>query len=428
VGGRQVRPQKLGKYVVVGEVGQGGMATVYKARDEVLGKTVAIKVLRPELIDGEQYLDRFKREAQIVASLEHPNIVSVFDYGCQDGLYYFVMTYVEGVSVYDLVCRNGRLPVGDGLRVCLDILSALGYAHERDVIHRDLKPENFMISRDGITFLADFGIARPIYGSKLTRISQRVGTPIYMSPEQVKGGVLDARSDIYAVGIALFEMLTGKLPFEGKDDIEIGRMHVTVAPPRPSRLNPELGDALEMVILKSLEKEPRRRYQTAKDMSQALVAAARACGLVVPEHAEPDTMASRLKPIRLPDTDVVAEPPSQAQTVDEFLVSLEGQQSERMTRTHMAFGAAVLVVVAVVLFGFYTRFVSLVTLTTIPPGAEVEEGPILWRGCTPFVMQRMLVGERKLSVIKRGYRRTDVTIDVRAGRLTNVNVVLQPEP
>ena len=402
------------------------MATVYKAQDEVLGKTVAIKVLRPELTEGEQYLERFKREAQIVASLEHANIISVFDYGHEQGLYYFVMTYVEGVSVYDLICRNGRLPIEDGIRVCSDILAALNYAHERDVIHRDLKPENFMISREGTTYLADFGIARPIYGSKLTRISQRVGTPIYMSPEQVKGGNLDARSDIYAVGIALFEMLTGKLPFEGKDDVEIGRQHVAVPPPNPSSLNPEIGNALELVILKSLAKEPRKRYQSAKDMAVALQGAARACKLVIPEKAEPNTMYKRLKPIKLPDTAVVAEPPAKAKTVDEFLDSLESENA-RITRTRTVYGIAALLGAAIVLMVLYTRFVSLVTLTTIPPGAEVEEGNILWRGATPFVMERMAIGKRKLRLTKRGYKAAEVTIEVSAGQLVNENIILQPD-
>ena len=425
-GTEEKKPEKLGKYRVVEEVGQGGMATVYKARDEVLGKTVAVKVLRPELTEGEQYLERFKREAQIVASLEHSNIVSVFDYGCQDGLYYFVMTYIEGVSVYDLVCKNGRLPLSDGVKVCLDILSALDYAHGRDVIHRDLKPENFMISKEGVTYLADFGIARPMYGSKLTRISQRVGTPIYMSPEQVKGGSLDARSDIYAVGIALYEMLTGRLPFSGKDDVEIGRQHVAVAPPKPRSVNPLIASALELVILKSLEKEPRKRYQRAADMASALRSAANATSMSIPDRADPNTMHLRLEVIKVPETEVVAEPPAQAKTVDEYLDDFEGKDSLSRGRREFILGVSMLLT-TLFFFYFYSRSVSLLSLTTIPTGAEVEEEGILWSGSTPFVMERTLVGKRTVRISKPGYEPLELELEVEPWRLCLENVVLKAE-
>ena len=291
-------PSKIGRYSVVHEVGRGGMAYIYKAYDESLQKTVAIKFLKPELISGEQYLERFQREARIAASLEHPNIVSVFDFGYESGWYYFVMSYIEGVSAFELLRLFGSIPITDGLRISLDILSGLSYAHQRDVIHRDLKPENFMVSKDGAVFLADFGIARPIFGSALTRVSQRVGTPVYMAPEQVKGIPLDARSDVYAMGVAMFEMFTGQLPFDGEDEIEIGHHHLVTTPPAPSLINPDVGPGIEMVILKALSKEKQDRYQSAREMIDGVISAALADEVIIPETANPNTMETRVSSLR----------------------------------------------------------------------------------------------------------------------------------
>jgi len=287
-------PSKVGRYKVVHEVGRGGMAYIYKAYDENLDKTVAIKFLKPELISGDQYLERFQREARIAASLEHPNIVNVFDFGYEQGWYYFVMSYIEGVSAFKLIRLFGSIPLPDAIRIALDILAALSYAHQQDVIHRDLKPENFMISKDGLVFLADFGIARPIFGSVLTRVSQRVGTPVYMAPEQVRGIPLDARSDIYAIGIALFEMLTGQLPFDGEDEIEIGHHHLTTPAPAPSLINSDITPAIDLVILKALSKEKVDRFQSAREMIDSLQEAVIADSIILPQTANPNTMESRV--------------------------------------------------------------------------------------------------------------------------------------
>jgi len=416
-------PERLGKYQILGEIGQGGMAIVYKGRDDVLDKIVAIKVLRPELTEGEQYLERFKREAKLAAGLEHPNIISVFDFGFEAGFYYFVMNYIRGVSVYELICRHGRLPAGDGIRVSMDLLSALAYAHQRDLIHRDLKPENLMISDEGTTILTDFGIARPVFGSKLTRVSQRVGTPIYMSPEQVKGAALDTRSDLYSAGIAVFEMLTGKLPFQGSDDIDTGRLHVTRRPPRPSAINPAIGPAVEATILRSLEKQREDRFQKAEDMSTALMEACRSDGVQVPEAVDVPTIPERIKPIVLPPPGEAGTLPTAAPTVDEYLGNMQRAQSRSNARGLVV--SATMVVLAILVFLVYRTGVSLVTVTTIPPGAEVEEGSTVWPGTTPHVMRRASVGLHDLRFVLPGYVTRQKSIEVRAGHLTNVTVVLE---
>lgn len=260
----------IGGYVLCEEIGRGGMATVYRAHQLSMDRDVAIKVLPPELLAQPTSLDRFKREASIVARLEHRAIVPVHDYGEYQGIPYLVMRYMEGGSVDNLLAAGPIAPERT-LQIALHIAPALDYAHRQGVLHRDLKPSNILLDANGDAYLTDFGIARLMgHGTESLTTTGVVGTPSYMSPEQAQGHELDGRSDVYALGVVLFEMLTGVRPFEGETPYSVAVKHVTEPPPSPCTINPTLSRAVENVLLKALEKKRENRYQTATALAEAL--------------------------------------------------------------------------------------------------------------------------------------------------------------
>lgn len=261
--------KRIGGYEIRDVLGRGGMATVYRAHQVSMNRLVAIKILPRQFLNDDTYLQRFEREVQIVSQLEHRNIVPVHDYGEHEGQPYIVMRYMSGGSVDDLV-RQGPLTADQIIRVLDQIAPALDYAHSRGVLHRDLKPSNVLMDDDGGAFLTDFGIARILgegAGGTITTTGV-VGTPSYMSPEQAQGKPLDARSDIYALGVMLFEMTTGRRPFEGETPYSIAVQQVTTPPPRPRSLNPDLSSAVESVILNAMAKTPDSRYPDAMTLAE----------------------------------------------------------------------------------------------------------------------------------------------------------------
>lgn len=260
----------VGGCAILEEIGRGGMATVYRAHQLSMDRDVAIKVLPPELLNQATSLDRFKREASIVARLEHRAIVPVHDYGEYQGIPYLVMRYMEGGSVDDLLA-TGPVSPERTLQIALQIAPALDYAHRQGVLHRDLKPSNILLDANGDAYLTDFGIARLMgHSNEPLTTTGVVGTPSYMSPEQAQGQELDGRSDVYALGVVLFEMLTGVRPFEGETPYSVAVKHVTEPPPSACALNPVLSRAVENVLFKALEKRRENRYQTATALAEAL--------------------------------------------------------------------------------------------------------------------------------------------------------------
>ncbi len=265
---------RLGQYVITGQIGQGGMARVYQGRHLALQRDVAIKILLTHLADDEAALARFHREAQAVAAMRHPHIVQVYDFGLVEGYYYMVMEYINGGSLKErlatLNAAGELLPLAEVVRLIREMAAALDYAHTQGIIHRDLKPANIMLTAAGQAVLADFGLVRFMDGPGYTASGTSWGTPAYMSPEQAQGERGDARSDLYSLGVVLYELLTGGVPFQAETPFALMMKHVTEAVPPLGRLNADLPAALKPVILKALAKQPDARYETAGELAEAL--------------------------------------------------------------------------------------------------------------------------------------------------------------
>ncbi|MDH7473049.1 MAG: protein kinase [Anaerolineae bacterium] len=278
--------QTLGSYRIVEQIGIGGMATVYKAYQPSMDRYVAVKVLPAVLSRDPAFLKRFQREARVVARLEHKHILPVYDYGEQEGLTYLVMRYVEAGTLKDRLAA-GRLDLTEISRIIAQVGAALDYAHRLGVIHRDVKPSNVLIDSQGDAYLTDFGLARIMESSdQLTATGVGVGTPAYMSPEQGQGLKIDHRSDIYSLGVMLYEMVTGQVPYQAETPMAVVLKHITEPLPLPRRFVPDLPAEVERVILKALAKKPEDRFQTVQEMVEALDLAVRSATAAAPTAAQ----------------------------------------------------------------------------------------------------------------------------------------------
>src|SRR5271154_4631292 len=256
-----------GRYELRNQIARGGTAQVYLARDLLLDRPVALKVLIPELSADHSFVERFRREAQAAANLSHPNIVPVFDWGESERTYFIVMEYVDGEPLSSIIRTQAPLSPIQAASIATDIAKALSYAHRHGVVHRDVKPGNVLITADGQVKVTDFGIARAIGGSEdqVTQTGLVMGTATYFSPEQAQGLEVDGRSDVYSLGVVLYEMTTGKPPFTGDTPVALAYQHVREQPIAPRVVNPEMPAALEAIILQAMAKLPAERYATAED-------------------------------------------------------------------------------------------------------------------------------------------------------------------
>src|SRR5947207_11490127 len=250
------------------------MANVYLAEDQELGRRVAIKILNERHANDEQFVERFRREAKNAAALSHPNIVSIYDRGEAEGTYYIAMEYLEGRSLKELIVARGPAPLTVAVEYARQILSALRFAHRHGIVHRDIKPHNVLVDSEGRVKVTDFGIARA-GTSQMTETGSIVGTAQYLSPEQARGGEVDPRSDLYSLGVVLYELLTGKTPFDGETPVEIAMKHLSTTPKPPSKLRPDVPRELDMVVMRALAKNPDERYQSADEMEADLERVAR---------------------------------------------------------------------------------------------------------------------------------------------------------
>jgi eukaryotic-like serine/threonine-protein kinase len=310
-----------GRYRLESVVGTGGMATVWRAQDESLGRVVAIKMLAERYSEDESFVERFRREAQSAAGLNHPNIVAIYDRGEADGSYYIAMEFLDGRSLKDEIVEDGPLPAPRAIDYALQILQALKFAHRHGVVHRDIKPHNIIVGRERRLKVTDFGIARA-GASQMTEVGSIIGTAQYLSPEQARGQQVRPPADLYSLGVVLYEMLTGRVPFEGDSAVAIAMKHVSENPRPPRELNPSIPPALEQVVLRALAKDPALRYQSADEMSADLERVRRGASVAQETQALTqvlaDTAATRAIPAQPPAqrTRIYEAPPLEEEVVE----------------------------------------------------------------------------------------------------------------
>jgi eukaryotic-like serine/threonine-protein kinase len=304
-----------GRYRIIRKLGAGGMANVYLAEDEELGRRVAIKILNDKHANDESFVERFRREAKHAAGLSHPNIVSIYDRGEAEGTYYIAMEYLEGRSLKELISSRGPAPVATAIEHTRQILAALRVSHRTGVIHRDIKPHNVLVDGEGRLKVTDFGIARS-GPSQMTEAGSIVGTAQYLSPEQAQGAPVGESSDLYSVGIVLYELLTGEVPFSGESPGEVARKHLSKVPVPPSRLRPELPHDLDLIVMRALAKDPDERYGSADEMDADLARVAR--GLAVSPETEETATAIIARPITAPTIVTPPRPPGRRYEPDVY--------------------------------------------------------------------------------------------------------------
>ncbi|MGH2677744.1 MAG: Stk1 family PASTA domain-containing Ser/Thr kinase [Actinomycetota bacterium] len=351
---QQGRRRVLGdRYEVEQLLGQGGMARVFRGTDRVLNRTVAVKVLSPQFASDEQFVARFRREAQAAAALNHPNIVSVYDTGDQGDVHYIVMEYVEGRTLRDVIRQEGPILPERASEIAQTVARALAAAHEAGLVHRDIKPGNIMLTRDGEVKVMDFGIARTSTGETLTQTAAILGTASYLSPEQAQGSTVDIRSDIYSLGCVLYEMLTGRPPFTGDSPVAIAYKHVREDPVHPSNLNPDVPPSLDAVVMKAMAKNPENRYQTADEFRQDLERAS--AGL--------PTVAT---PLLLAD-------PTEVVTGQEGTAVMTGVPPDQQPERKRRWWIAVLVILLLAALGVAAYFLVQALLPPEPTGVQVPD-------------------------------------------------------
>ena len=254
------------RYEILEKIGNGGMAVVYKAKCHVLNRFVAVKVLKDEFITDNEFIKRFRTEAQAAASLTHPNILSIYDVGNEGDIYYIVMELIQGKTLKEIIVEDGKFSWKWSVNIAIQIASALETAHRHNIVHRDIKPHNIIITEDGMAKVTDFGIAKAVSNSTITAFGTTIGSVHYFSPEHAKGGYTDAKSDLYSLGVVMYEMLTGRVPFDADTPVSVALMQVQDDPIEPRKLNPQIPISVNNIILKAMQKNPNDRYASATDM------------------------------------------------------------------------------------------------------------------------------------------------------------------
>lgn len=318
------------RYLIKKTIGGGGMANVYLATDTILNRDIAVKVLRLEYANDEEFIERFHREAQAATSLSHPNIVNIFDVGEEEHILYMAMEYVDGLTLKEYIQRYGPIGVEESLNIMQQVTSAIAHAHENDLVHRDIKPQNILMDGSGQVKVTDFGIAIALSATSLTRTNSILGSVHYLSPEQARGGMATKKSDIYSLGIVLFELLTGKLPFSGQSPVSIALKHLQSDPPSVRTINPSIPQSVENIVLQAMAKDPFHRYQDVTEMHYALEHAMDPHVVNQPIFAPPVEVGEETKAIP-----VITDDHIQTENDQETMIHRTDAQTIRVDPNHM---------------------------------------------------------------------------------------------
>ncbi|KLU61030.1 serine/threonine-protein kinase PrkC [Peptococcaceae bacterium CEB3] len=365
-----------GRYEVIERIGAGGMAIVYKAKDLLLNRIVTVKVLREQFLSDEDFVKRFRREAQSAASLSHPNIVSIYDVGKDGNIEYIVMEYVEGRDLKEIIREFAPLSPEQAINLTCQIGEAIRHAHQHHIIHRDIKPHNILVTAEGRAKVTDFGIARAVSAATVTHTGDIVGSVHYLSPEQAKGLPSDERSDLYSLGIILYELLTGKVPYDGETPIAIALKHLQEVPTRPSQLNPRVGPDLENVIMRAIAKSAEQRYATAGDFLADLEKVR--SGKPVPKPEEPlDLDATQVHRGVMPLTETAGG--MNSNPAEERPRESAGPGTQRKKRRRWPWVVTAVVVLVLLGAGLWLRSYLTVGVTVVPSleGKTLKQAEVL---------------------------------------------------
>ncbi len=379
---------RYGRYEIVEELGRGSMGVVFKAYDPNIDRIIALKVLRPDRVTSKAFVERFLKEAKAIGRLSHPNIVAVYDVGQDHGTIYIAMEFLEGTPLNDLIAK-GDMEIKEIIKIAFQVASALDYAHKKGIVHRDIKPSNIIITPEGDVKLTDFGIAHIDDPSMphQTQAGEILGTPAYMSPEQVLGRSVEGSADIFSLGIVIYEMVTGVRPFKGPNLAAIFNAITQISPEEPSRLRPDCPQALSKIIMKCLEKEPDRRFQTAGELASAL----------------------------------------------QKLLTPPGRESEKPSKKGLLAGLLAVVVVAVAGIVIYLnqtkeappKPTAVIEATSRPPGARVfVDGK--FQGWTPSTLE-IPIGKHEIRFSKDGFYDWEAQIVLKEGQTTPLSITLMPK-
>ncbi|WP_339227648.1 Stk1 family PASTA domain-containing Ser/Thr kinase [Oceanobacillus sp. FSL K6-2867] len=306
------------RYKIIEKIGGGGMANVFLARDTILNRDVAVKALRMEYIHDDEFIARFDREAQSATSLSHPNIVNIYDVGEEDQVLYMVMEYVDGMTLKEYIQNYGPIDVQEALDIMKQLISAIAHAHANDIVHRDIKPQNILMNSFGQVKVTDFGIAIALSATSLTQTNSILGSVHYLSPEQARGGMATKKSDIYSIGIVLYELLTGKLPFSGQSPVSIALKHLQTSTPSVRRFNQDIPQSVENIVLKATAKDPFHRYENIYELEEAIENALHPDKLNEPPYAPPAEVGEETKAIPIITDQQIEEDMDQATLVHQF--------------------------------------------------------------------------------------------------------------
>jgi serine/threonine protein kinase len=365
-----------GRYEIIERIGGGGMALVYKAHDILLGRNVAIKVLRQQFVDDEEFIRRFRREAQSAASLSHPNVVSIYDVGQEDEIHYIVMEYIEGFNLNEIIKARAPLQVEESIRIAGQICDALDHAHQNQIIHRDIKPHNILIGRNGRVKVTDFGIARAVTSTTITQTGSVLGSVHYFSPEHAKGVITGEKSDLYSLGIVLYQMLTATLPFLGESPISVALKHLQEDFDDPRSVNPLIPQSVENIIMKSMRKNPNERYHSAKEMLKDLDTC------LLPERrnepkilfAEPDADQTRAMPAIKPTPRGASYTRSNKLfDEDDDDKPMDGKQRKKWVKPTLLISLTLLILIGMVGVIWYVKNTLVVPEVTVPNVINLQE-------------------------------------------------------